>query len=128
MIRSGVLSFAVVGSFMIAGCGGSGPTTTGGEEVATTEAALSTNARSTLFFVPPPDPGAVKQIAGLLKRGDLLNALRLTAMIATPQAVWFTGGTPAEVEKNVKKTMAEAALQRRVPVLVAYNLPYRDCA
>ena len=52
MIRSGVLSFAVVGSFMIAGCGGSGPTTTGGEEVATTEAALSTNTRSALFYVP----------------------------------------------------------------------------
>ena len=48
-------------------------------------------------------------------------------MVATPQAVWFTGGTPPKGEER-KKTMAEAALQRRVPVLVAYNLPYRDCA
>jgi endoglucanase len=48
-------------------------------------------------------------------------------MIAQGHAVWFTGGTPAEVEKQVRKTMQAAAFQRRVPVLVAYNVPYRDC-
>src|SRR6187401_2235755 len=49
-------------------------------------------------------------------------------MELTPQAAWFERGTPSEVEANVKKTMSDAAVARRVPVLVAYNLPYRDCA
>ena len=48
-------------------------------------------------------------------------------MIAQGHAVWITGGTPAEAEKQVRKVMQSAAFQRRVPVLVAYNLPYRDC-
>ena len=49
-------------------------------------------------------------------------------MALTPQAVWFTDGTPRDVQKAVKKTMAAASLERRVPVLVAYDIPYRDCA
>jgi endoglucanase len=80
------------------------------------------------FFVPPPPRGAVEQIAALVEKHDLRNAARLTAVVGTPQAVWFTDGSPKEVKKAVKKTMAQAALERRTPVLVAYNLPYRDCA
>jgi endoglucanase len=49
-------------------------------------------------------------------------------MVNTPQAVWFTGGTPREVRRAVRKTMVRAARRHQVPVLVAYNLPYRDCA
>jgi len=94
----------------------------------TTELSGALRSAETRFFIPAPNPGAVQQIAALVKARDLVNALRLTAMVATPQAVWFTGGTPAEVEKAVKKVMAAAALEKRVPVLVAYNVPFRDCA
>jgi endoglucanase len=89
---------------------------------------LDSSLTTTKFFVPEPDPGAVKQIAALAKQRKLADALRLSLMVATPRAVWLTGGTPREVERAVKKTMALAALQKRVPVLVAYDLPYRDCA
>jgi endoglucanase len=41
--------------------------------------------------------------------------------------VWFTKGTPQEVERGVRRTMALAALQRAVPQLVVYYLPFRDC-
>ena len=37
-------------------------------------------------------------------------------------------GTPADVKSAVRKTMREAKAQRRVPILVAYNAPFRDCA
>jgi len=83
---------------------------------------------STKFFIAPPPAGAVKQVEKLLKSRKYADAARITAMEATPQAVWFEKGTPAEVKSAVKKTMAEAALTRRVPVLVSYNLPFRDCA
>jgi endoglucanase len=49
-------------------------------------------------------------------------------MEAFPRAVWFTSGTPAQVQQQVRQTMAQTAIQRAVPVLVAYDIPGRDCA
>lgn len=85
-------------------------------------------APNTQFFIPVPDPGAVQQAGSLLKSRKLADAARIAAMEATPSAVWFTSGTPNEVQAAVRKTMKQAALERRVPVLVAYNVPFRDCA
>ena len=45
-----------------------------------------------------------------------------------PHAAWFVDGTPEEVRNAVHQTVRDAEKQRRMPVLVAYNLPYRDCA
>jgi endoglucanase len=83
---------------------------------------------STRFYVRPPDSGAASQVLDLIKHRHLVDAARVTEMEATPQAVWFTDGTPAQVKTAVKKTMAAAALTRRTPVLVAYDIPFRDCA
>jgi endoglucanase len=102
---------------------------------ATATLALAMTATPTLgatpeFYVPPPDKGAVNQIKDLVKQGDasdLSNAALLTAMVSEGHAVWFTGGTPGAVREQVKKTMRLAYAQNTVPVLVAYNLPYRDC-
>jgi len=82
----------------------------------------------TKFFVPPGSSGAVKQVKQLIKARKYVDAARITAMEVTPRAVWFTSGTPADVKSSVKATMAEAAIAHRVPVLVPYNLPFRDCA
>jgi endoglucanase len=80
------------------------------------------------FFVPQPDSGEISQILQLAKSGDLKDAALLAKMAATPQAVWFTSGTPAQVRQQARTTMAEAALEGAVPVLVAYDVPGRDCA
>ncbi|WP_137845477.1 glycoside hydrolase family 6 protein [Microbacterium sp. 2FI] len=45
-----------------------------------------------------------------------------------PSADWFTKGTPAEVEAAVDEVVTAAANRGEMPVLVAYNLPFRDCA
>ena len=86
-----------------------------------------TLAPNTHFLIRTPDPDAVKEIAGELRGRDLLDTLRLGVMEATPQAVWFTSGTPAQVQAAVRKTTNEAALTNTVPILVAYDIPYRDC-
>jgi endoglucanase len=52
----------------------------------------------------------------------------IRSMVRQPQAVWFTAGGPRDVKREVGRTVAEAARQRAVPVLVAYNIPFRDCA
>src|SRR6185369_84870 len=112
-------------------CGAVDPSQSEEDNLAEAQSTLVTAAAadtSSRFFVPPPDPEAVKQVAALLKGRDLVNAARLAAMVTTPQAVWFTGGSAADVEASVKKTMKQAALEQRVPVLVSYNVPFRDCA
>lgn len=86
-----------------------------------------TLAPTTQFFVPAPDRGAVQQGIDLVRSGKLKAAAQLTAMELQGRAVWLTSGTAADVQKTVRKTMLEAALERRVPVLVAYDLPFRDC-
>lgn len=45
-----------------------------------------------------------------------------------PSAEWFTSGTPAEVQDEVSEYVDAAEAAGQVPVLVAYNLPFRDCA
>jgi endoglucanase len=99
-----------------------------GEELAALRAAPSRDlAANTRFYAPPPNPGAIKQALELARHRKYADALRIGAMATTPQAVWFNGGTPRQVKADVKKTMAAAALTRTVPVLVAYNIPFRDC-
>jgi endoglucanase len=80
------------------------------------------------LYVPPPDHGAKRQIAELISEGQRDEARLIQAMIDTPQAVWFTAGTPGSVERDVRSTVSRAAAKRDVPVLVAYNVPFRDCA
>jgi endoglucanase len=92
---------------------------------ASTPHTLPSNAR---FYTPPPPAGSVQQAVSLIKSGDFRDAARLAIMVATPQAVWFTGGTPAEVRAGVHQTVVRAGAQHAVPALVLYNVPGRDCS
>jgi endoglucanase len=85
-------------------------------------------AMETRLFVPAPNPGAVQQIHQLREQHDRQNADLLRDMVTTPQAVWFTKGTPQQVRDDVRDTMQQAREQHAVPVLVAYDVPGRDCA
>jgi endoglucanase len=85
-------------------------------------------AEGDVLYVPPPTSGAKRQVAALVRQGDKEAADRIRAMVETPQAVWFTAGTPRSVRKDVRATIARARAQRAIPVLVAYNIPFRDCA
>lgn len=80
------------------------------------------------LYVPKPDHGATRQIAELTAQGDREAADRIRAMIETPQAAWFTAGTPRSVKQDVRTTVTRAEATGTVPVLVAYNVPFRDCA
>jgi endoglucanase len=90
--------------------------------------ALAAIDTGTAFYVPKANHGAIEQIAALRAAGQFDDAALIDSMIETPQAVWFTKGTPAEVERGVRATVKRAAGKQQVPVLVAYNIPFRDCA
>jgi len=84
----------------------------------------------TSFYVPQVQHyhDAQRQVAKLRASGDKDAAADISAMIRTPQAVWLTGDSPAEVQREVRQITHRAAGKRELPVLVAYNLPFRDCA
>ena len=82
----------------------------------------------TLFYVAKPNHGAIEQIADLTSGGYYSDANLIRQLIDSPRAVWFTGNTPKGVEQDVKNTVQRASGKGTVPVLVAYNIPFRDCA
>lgn len=45
-----------------------------------------------------------------------------------PSADWITKGTPAEAQAAVDRIVDAASARGEMPVIVAYNLPFRDCA
>jgi endoglucanase len=84
----------------------------------------------TEFYVPMKNHyhEAQRQIADLRSSGDKATAENLSAMVSMPQAVWVTGSDPATVTQEVRNTTHRAAGKGQIPVLAAYNLPFRDCA
>jgi endoglucanase len=102
-----------------------GLTTTAASAAAPDSHRSSTDTR---FFVPAPNAGALQQIRQLLRQDDRANARLLLRMVTTPQAVWFTGGTPQQVRVAVHDTVREATDEHATPMLVAYDVPGRDCA
>jgi endoglucanase len=105
-------------------CGGSA---FDGDDTDSTEAALCAHGEQKLF-TPKPNQDAVKQIAKLKSKGERAAAARISAMIDQPQALWLTAGSPREVERQARQIVREAAGKKALPVLVAYNIPFRDCA
>jgi endoglucanase len=82
----------------------------------------------TLFYVAKPNHGAIEQIADLTSQGYFGDADLIKNLIDSPQAVWFTSSTPQSVQQGVKNTVQRASGKGTVPILVAYNIPFRDCS
>lgn len=78
-------------------------------------------APGTTLFV---DAQSTTKAAALALRGQAKQDALLLSRI--PSATWFTDGSPAEVRRDVRDLVKRTG--DRVPVLVAYNVPFRDCA
>ena len=78
-------------------------------------------------FYADPDSDASRQATKYEMQGRTEDARLMRSMAAVPQAFWFTNGTPKQVRKQVDRTVDKAAKANAVPVLVAYNVPNRDC-
>ncbi|MGY2229165.1 glycoside hydrolase family 6 protein [Pseudomonas tolaasii] len=80
-----------------------------------------------VFYVNPGSTAAqwVKQ------NPDAPDAAKIRAAIASvPSALWLTGTSQAtdQLEARVAHYVSAAASAHTTPVLVAYNLPHRDCS
>jgi endoglucanase len=81
------------------------------------------------LYTPKPNHSGVEQVASLTSSKNKEDARLVKAMLNTPQAVWFSkGGTPESIKHDVHVVMSRAEEQGTLPVLVAYNIPFRDCA
>lgn len=105
ILAIGVLSTGLTGL----GCSGAESSSDVTATVANALAAPPGLAPTTKFFIPPPAPGAVKQAARLLRTRKFSDALAVAALEATPSAVRFNSGTPAEVKRAVQKTYSTDA-------------------
>jgi endoglucanase len=85
-------------------------------------------ADGTRFSTPKPDQDAIRQIAQLAASGQWSLARGIASMVLTPQAVWVTGGSGSSLTRSIKAEAQRAAATRTIPVFVAYNIPFRDCA
>ncbi|MEP6784586.1 MAG: glycoside hydrolase family 6 protein [Sphingomonadales bacterium] len=64
---------------------------------------------------------AADRAEGLARRDAIL-------LSQFPSATWFSYGTPDFVEEKARGIVDRAAAAHQIPVLVAYNIPFRDCA
>ena len=85
---------------------------------------LAANAR---FYVDPNSEAAQQAVTDLVHH-QLGAAAAMATLASWPEAAWFTKGTPSQVNSQVKTLVRKAALQGSVPVLVAYDIPLRDCS
>ena len=79
--------------------------------------------RSAGIFVDPN--GTTKQAAARLEGQSGRDALLLSRIAS---ASWFASGTPEAVEIKVRDIVDRAAAAGQIPVVVAYDIPFRDCA
>lgn len=82
----------------------------------------------TRFSAQPASDGAKLQIEQLRAKDRRQDAALVSAEVSTPQAVWFTDGTPEQVRTQVRLVSNRAAADKSVPTLVVYNVPGRDCS
>src|ERR1700712_2466916 len=82
---------------------------------------------NTRFYVDPGSEAAHQAVTDLLHR-DPRAALTMATLASWPEAAWFSKGSPAQVNAQARLLVRKAAVQQAVPVLVAYDIPQRDCS
>ncbi|MFK4068800.1 glycoside hydrolase family 6 protein [Streptomyces sp. NPDC029674] len=111
-----------------AGCSSSdpdsGPGSGGKKEAAARKpAAASATPAAGTFWVDPDSPAA-RQVRQWEEQGRDHDAEALRRISERPMAVWPAGDDPAT---DIAEATRGAAQEGRTAVLVAYNIPHRDC-
>ncbi|MFD8500086.1 glycoside hydrolase family 6 protein [Amycolatopsis sp. NPDC059657] len=84
----------------------------------------SARATSSPFYVDP-GTGAAKWVAA--NPGDSRTAVIRDGIAAVPQARWFTTTNTNTVRGEVDAFVGAAAAAGKVPIMVVYDIPNRDC-
>ncbi len=76
-------------------------------------------------FWVDPSSDAAKQVEQWRKDGRIADAAQLEKIARQPVARWI--GSEGNTTNEVKGIVGQAKTEGRTPVLVAYNIPNRDC-
>ncbi|MEU6991987.1 glycoside hydrolase family 6 protein [Streptomyces sp. NPDC046465] len=113
---------ALTGLGLTAGCSSeSGPTT---REAAERGPASESSRQPASTFWVDPDSAAARQVEQWEQQGRAQDATVLKRISEQPMAVWPAGDDPAP---DIEEATKGAAKEGRTAVLVAYNIPHRDC-
>ncbi|MBS2966705.1 glycoside hydrolase family 6 protein [Actinocrinis puniceicyclus] len=87
-------------------------------------AAAGSISSGTQFYVYPSS-GVMKWDAA--NPGDSREPAIASRIASQPQGIWFANYTPSTVRSDASAITGAAAAAGKVPVLVMYNIPNRDC-
>lgn len=125
LLRTFTALTALTALGLTAGC--SSESDTKGKERTATEAGPSPAAtqkpRQSAFWVDPQS-AAARQVRQWEQEGRTQDAAALKRISEQPMAVWPAGDDPAP---DIKAAVDGAARADSTAVLVAYNIPHRDC-
>ena len=77
------------------------------------------------LYVDPSNP-AIAQAEEWQTEGRAADATLILEIANQPTATWIGGDAPA-AEAKVRDVTLKAAIAKQLPLLVAYNIPLRDC-
>jgi endoglucanase len=78
-------------------------------------------------FYADPDSSAERQARKYEHRGRAAAAQLMRSLAAVPKAFWLTSGSAKDVRQQVDGIVDKATKAQAVAILVAYNVPNRDC-
>jgi endoglucanase len=80
------------------------------------------------FYADPAHSNAGRQAHRYERAHRGKDAELMRRLSQVPQARWFTSGTPRATRHDVEALVTAAARKGKLPTLVAYNVPNRDCS
>ncbi|WP_243715699.1 glycoside hydrolase family 6 protein, partial [Micromonospora sp. KC207] len=83
------------------------------------------SAADSAFYVDP-QASAARWVAA--NPGDWRAAVIRDRIAAVPQGRWFTTTNTSTVRAEVDQFVGAAAAARKIPIMVVYNIPNRDCS
>ncbi|GHE65842.1 glucanase [Streptomyces longispororuber] len=127
LLRTFTALTAVAALGLAAGCS-SGPDSgdsggSGTKEQGAAPSATATKKPAHPFWVDP-ESAAARQVREWERKGRTRDAQALRRIAEQPMAVWPAGDDPAP---DIREATRGAADGGRTAVLVAYNIPHRDC-
>lgn len=84
---------------------------------------LATVSNETLYRDPTSD---VQAQAKAWVQAHPSDSVAMNKLISEPLANWY-GGWNKDIQKDTNRYVSDASAAGQVPVLVAYNIPHRDC-
>jgi endoglucanase len=82
-------------------------------------------AADSVYYVDP-DTNAARWVAA--NPNDSRTAVIRDRIASVPQGRWFTQNNPSTVRGEVDAFVGAAAAAGKIPILVVYNIPNRDCS